>query len=280
MTASRELPHPDSDELFSVLGPSSLRTLYGWLYRRRLGQPPTKRELHMFIADAMGEPSEDCDRRLSELSRHFDLFWTRDAEGQDRIELRGWSENAPTRDELQISSRLRAEVLMAQRCFQCGRTPKDHAVVLDVDFKIPQSWGGGTEIENLQPMCEPCLEGKRDYLQSFEAVADKIRLAINYPEPQRRIGELLLAFGSEWVRSDLLAMVASAQEYQEDWQRRLRDLRYLGWDYELKKRTLDGSGRVWVFYHLKQSAPWPDNIHEAIAAEAARRKAARSQPVS
>jgi hypothetical protein len=277
MTAERVLPTPDSDELFSVLGPSNLRTLYGWLYRRQSDNPPTERELQMFMADAMGEATDDCDRRLNELGRHFDIAWTNDAAGDRRIELRGWSDTAPSPGELEISSRLRAEVLMPQRCFQCGRTPKDHEVTLDVDFKIPRSWGGGTEIENLQPMCDACMEGKRDYLQSFEALADKIRLAINYPEPQRRIGELLLAFGSEWVRSDLLAMVASAQEYQEDWQRRLRDLRFIGWDYELMKRTLDGSGRVWVFYRLKKSAPWPTNIHEAITAEANRRKALKKR---
>lgn len=72
-------------------------------------------------------------------------------------------------------------------------------------------------------------------------------------------------------------MVASAQEYQEDWQRRLRDLRFIGWDYEHKKRTLDGFSRVWVFYRLKRSAPWPDNIHEAITGEEQRRKAAKGK---
>jgi len=272
MAVERPLPIPDSDELFSVLGPSPLRTLYGWLYRRKSGNPPTETELQMFMADAMGEAPDDCERRLTELGRHFDIAWTDDGSGARQIELKGWSDSAPSAGELEISSRLRAEVLMSHRCFQCGRTPKDHHVVLDVDCKIPQSWGGGTEIENLQPMCEECIEGKRDYFQSFDALADKIRLAINYEEPQRRIGELLLAFGEEWVRSDVLAMVASAQEYQEDWQRRLRDLRFLGWDYEYKKRTLDGSGRVWAFYRLKQAAEWPGNIHGAISAEAQRRK--------
>ena len=275
MTAERSLPEPESDELFSLVGPSNLRTLYGWLYRRRSGNPPTEVELQMFMADAMGEVPDDCPRRLGELGRHFDIVWTDEASGSRRVELRGWSDNAPSHGELEISSRLRAQVLMPQRCYQCGQTPKDHGVVLDVDFKIPQSWGGGTEIDNLQPMCDECMAGKQDYYQSFDALADKIRLAINYPEPQRRIGELLVAFGDDWVRSDLLAMVASAQEYQEDWQRRLRDLRFIGWDYEHKKRTLEGFSRIWVFYRLKQSAPWPDNIHEAIAAEEQRRKAAR-----
>lgn len=272
MTVERPLPIPDSDELFSVLGPSPLRTLYGWLYRRKSGNPPTEAELQMFMTDAMGEAPDDCERRLTELGRHFDLAWTSDASGARQIELVGWSDTAPSAGELEISPRLRAEVLMSHRCYQCGRTPKDHHVVLDVDCKIPQSWGGGTEIENLQPMCEECIQGKRDYYQNFDALSDKIRLAINYKEPQRRIGELLLAFGEEWVRSDLLAMVASAQEYQEDWQRRLRDLRFLGWDYEYKKRTLDGSGRVWTFYRLKKAKEWPENIHEAISAEAQRRK--------
>jgi hypothetical protein len=38
------------------------------------------------------------------------------------------------------------------------------------------------------------------------------------------------------VRSDLLGIVASAKNYQEDWQRRIRDLRFLGWDYQHEKR--------------------------------------------
>jgi hypothetical protein len=52
---------------------------------------------------------------------------------------------------------------------------------------------------------------------------------------------LLRAFGGGWVRSDLLGIVASAKNFQEDWQRRMRDLRFLGWDYQHEKRYDEGS---------------------------------------
>lgn len=69
----RPLPEPDSEELFSILGPSVLRILYGWLYRRRDPNPPTMGEVRLFMADAMGEPQEHIDRRLRELRRYFDI---------------------------------------------------------------------------------------------------------------------------------------------------------------------------------------------------------------
>lgn len=141
---------------------------------------------------------------------------------------------------------------------------------LDVDHRVPQSWGGGNEPENLQPLCTNCNAGKRDYFETYDVHADKIRLAINLDEPQKRIGELLKAFEPDWVRTDL-GIVASAQAYQEDWQRRLRDLRYLGWKIESQRRYHEGA-RAWAYYRVTRSEPWPNNIREAIKREEARRK--------
>lgn len=78
----------------------------------------------------------------------------------------------------------------------------------------------------------------------------------------------------EWVPGNLLEAVACAQEYQDDWQRRLRDLRFLGWDYEHQNRYDEGA-RVRPYYRLKQAAPWPDNVPAAIRIEAQRRRAAK-----
>jgi 5-methylcytosine-specific restriction endonuclease McrA len=153
----------------------------------------------------------------------------------------------------------------------------DHGVVLVVDHKIPQSWGGTSDPDNLQPLCEDCNHGKRDYFQTYEAHADAIRDAINYAEPQKRIGELLKAFGGGWVRTDLLALVASSKEFQEDWQRRLRDLRYLGWEIKSQRRYNEGA-RVWTYYRVKRSNLWPDNIRAAIAQEEERRRRAKDDP--
>lgn len=273
MVDDRPLPEPDSEELFSLIGPSALRILYGWLYRRRLDNPPTMAEVRLFMADAMGEPQEHIDRRLRELRRHFAIPAVPTQGGSPRYQLQGWSATAPA-DGLAISSRVRAQVLAPQRCFQCGRTPKDDGVKLVVDHKIPQSWGGGNELENLQPLCEECNAGKRDYFQTHDASSEMIRRAINYAEPQKRIGELLKAFEGGWVRTDLLGIVASAQEFQEDWQRRLRDLRFLGWDIKVQRRYNEGA-RVWTYYRVEHFEPWPSDIRAALKNEERRRTAAK-----
>ncbi len=269
-----DLPEPDSDELVSLISSSPLRLLYGLLYRRR-DSPPTMAEVRLFMATALGEDQVHFDRRLRELRDHFDIP-AESIGGEFRYPLRGWRAAPRPSDEPRISLRLRAQVLAPQRCAQCGRTPLEDGVKLVIDHRVPRAWGGTTEPENLQPLCQDCNAGKRDYFRTFAPYADEIRRAANYDEPQRRIGELLKAFGDEWVRTDLLAVVASAKEYQEDWQRRLRDLRFLGWDYEHKKQY-DQGARVWTYYRLVRSAPWPPNIHAAIRAEEQRRKAERGR---
>jgi hypothetical protein len=95
-------------------------------------------------------------------------------------------------------------------------------------------------------------------------------------EPQRRIGELLKAFKGDWVSSELIGVIASAREYQEDFQRRIRDLRYLGWKIEQQKRYHEGA-RVKSYYRLVYAAPWPDNIRAAIVVEENRRRDARGR---
>lgn len=266
---TRPLPLPDSEELLSLVGSDIQRMLYGLLYRRRL-HPPTMVEIRAYAADALGSDHSQTDRRLRELRRFFDIEVTR-ADGGQRYLLKGWALSLPDNIGPAISLRRRAEVLAPQRCAMCGRTPLEDGIKLVIDHKIPQSWGGLNELENLQPLCEDCNAGKRDYFQTFDAYADKIRAAIGYDEPQRRIGALLQAFDGQWVRSDLLGIVASAKEYQEDWQRRLRDLRYFGWKIESQKRYNEGA-RVRTYYRVVISAPLPDHIAEAISLEEKRRK--------
>jgi 5-methylcytosine-specific restriction endonuclease McrA len=272
----RPLPAPDSEDLFGLLGSNALRVLYGWLYRRR-DNAPTMAEVRLFMADALGEPQEHIDRRLRELRRNFEVPAVAQGNGAPRYELRGWAavQAAP---EGGISSRLRAQVLAPQRCAQCGHTPLEHGVILVVDHKVPRGWGGSNDPENLQPLCEECNHGKRDYYETYDGDAERIRQAINYDEPQKRIGELLKAFDGGWVRTDLLGIVASAKEYQEDWQRRLRDLRYLGWEIRHQRRHDEGA-RVWTYYRVESWKPWPDDIRAALNAEE-RRRALKRQTTS
>jgi hypothetical protein len=157
----------------------------------------------------------------------------------------------------------------------CGRTPLRHAVVLKVDLRVPPEWGGTNDPENLWPLCKECQDGRRQYLQTYAPYTEQIAYASQFDEPQRRIGELLRAFKGEWVSSDLIGIVASAKEYQEDYQRRIRELRDLGWEYEQKRRYDEGA-RVKVYYRLLHDAPWPENIREAIKDRENRRKKVRA----
>jgi hypothetical protein len=69
-----------------------------------------------------------------------------------------------------------------------------------------------------------------------------------------RLGETLKAFKGEPVPAATLEFVAN----QDDWKKRVRELRYLGWDIATFNRKLP-SGRVSSFYRLNSSQPWvPD----------------------
>jgi len=182
MADSPELPEPDSEQIAALVGSTTQRLLYGFLYRRR-DNPPTMVELRFFVTNALGEDQSQTDRRVRELRRYFEIEAAR-IDNESRYVLRGWSATRPHSAGVAISLRRRAEVLAPQRRAQCGRTPLEDRVKLVVDHRVPLSWGGDNEPENLQPLCEECNAGKHDYFRSFEAHAEQIRAAIGYDEPQ------------------------------------------------------------------------------------------------
>ena len=146
------MPEPDSEQIAALVGSTTQRLFYGFLYRRR-DSPPTMAELRFSVANALGEDQSQTDRRVRELRRYFDIEAAR-AGNEHRYLLRGWSATRPPDAGVAISLRRRAEVLAPQRCAQCGRTPLEDHAKLVVDHKVPQSWGGDNEPENLQPLCE------------------------------------------------------------------------------------------------------------------------------
>lgn len=265
---ARALPHPNDPALTGLVRDSTSRLIYTFLYDRR-EEPPAMVEIRAFLRQELGEAPAQTDRRLRDLRDTFDVP-SEYINGAHRYVLRGWRNGGRLEDRSGISGRVRAEVLSPQRCAQCGRTPLDHGVVLVVDHKVPREWGGGNDRDNLQPLCEECNHGKRDFYSSFEASTAQIREAIAFDEPHRRIGELLKAFQGDWVPGDLIGIVASAIQYQEDWQKRTRELRVLGWVIETQKRR-DITGRVRTFYRASHWEPWPPG---EIRAEIRRRERA------
>lgn len=239
-----ELPLPDSLELKELINSSSARAIYKVLYEHQ-GTPLEIADVRQIMGLQPGE-QEQLGRRLRSLRAVFEVPCV-----GNRYSLKGMRKEKLNTDG--ISARVRAYVLRDKRCAQCGRTPLEDHIKLHVDHKIPQEWGGDNDIENLQPLCSECNEGKRNFYATYDEYADKIKQATNYDEPHRRIGELLKAFKGEFVRPDLIEIVANSKQYQDDWQKRTRELRVLGWDIQVKRKK-EGKRTV-AYYAAKHWEP-------------------------
>ncbi len=253
-----ELPQPASTELSVLVSNSVTKAIYGLLYERR-GTPITMPEIRTVLH--LEGQQEHLDRRVRDLYGAFEIARVKRG-NETTYELIGRTDKL-LQTGGHISKTVRAYALRAQRCAQCGRTPLQDGVRLHVDHILPQAWGGTDAQENLQPLCSECNEGKKSYYSSFNEYADQIKLAATYDEPHRRIGELLKAFNGKPVPSELLEVVANSKQYQDDWQKRLRELRELGWRYRFEKRKEDK--RFKTVFILEHSEPWPEgSIRSAI----------------
>lgn len=174
----------------------------------------------------------------------------------------------------QISSKVRAEIYKKAggRCQMCGMNIAEDCIKLAVDHKIPQAWGGTNDTDNLWAICSVCNEGKKNYFATFDENTMKTVLA---PETvHERILALLHLKQNEWVEGDFLEFVANFKDFQEDWQKRLRDLRYLGLHIESSRRR--SGRRVIGIYRLTN---WIDDLPPDLSAAARdyeRRRAERN----
>lgn len=152
-----------------------------------------------------------------------------------------------------INGRLRAEVLRASRgrCQMCGKSVLEDDVKLQVDHKIPQTWGGTNDIDNLWALCTECNHGKKNLFASQD---DGVKELLHHASVHVRIGELLKLNLGKPVSSRLMDFVAN----QDDWKKRARELRYLGWDIEVTKKK-QANGRVTSFYQLNHFTEWPED---------------------
>lgn len=255
MTNLAQLPTPGSAELHNLVRSPEKRLLYDFLYSRRTN-PPTMVEIQNYAAKKRAADHAQTQRRVRELRNWFILPAVRTGR-RFVYELQGLAD-PPKRSRTSISRRIRGEVLRPQRCAQCGKTPLEDHVKLQVDHKVPRAWGGTDDIDNLQPLCVECNHSKQAFFSSMNPFEEQIRAASAQDEPHHRIGELLKAFQDADVEApaQVVGTVASMKQYQEDWQKRMRELRLLGWDYTTTKRT--ENGRVLSFYRLTKSADWPE----------------------
>jgi len=86
-----------------------------------------------------------------------------------------------------------------------------------------------------------------------------VRGVMEHESVHVRLGETLKAFKGEPVDAATLKFVAN----QADWKKRVRELRYLGWEIETFNRRIS-EARVSSFYRLVRSLPWPADPTGAI----------------
>ncbi len=211
------------------------------------------------------------DRRRRELRKWY-LLEKRKVGHEVRYFLKG-ERTAGTIDR-GVNIRVRAAVLGRAhgRCQMCGQTVSRHGIVLVVDHKIPVDWGGANAEENLWAVCEDCNAGKKAHFASQDQ--ELMQGVMHHPSVHVRIGELLKRNFLKPIPSSLIELVAG----QEDWRKRTRELRYLGWEIEATRRKLP-SGKVESYYTLHAFQDWPDDPSRWIR-EFERKRAVKSGSIS
>jgi len=166
-----------------------------------------------------------------------------------------------TADSNPVRARLAIEVLLRAngQCELCGKTIADHGIALIVSCRLPGSWGGRMRRKNLWAICadQRC---KRALFARFDGAA--VRRGMKFGQPIERIGELLKAFRRNPVPRGLLEAVGDGDQ----WARRLRELRELGWKIE-SVRDPNRIGRRRYAYRLVTSRPWPPDVAAALKAK-------------
>ncbi|CAG9273443.1 hypothetical protein PUN4_780040 [Paraburkholderia unamae] len=86
-----------------------------------------------------------------------------------------------------------------------------------------------------------------------------MREVMGHRSVHERIAKLLSISHGQPVSADLLEFVANA----DDWPKRTRELRYLGWEISVTKRRNEG-GRVKSYYVLERQGNWPPDMAKTI----------------
>lgn len=201
---------------------------------------------------------QHLDKRIRELYPFYEI--SRERVGSRILYRLIREKNGEEYDSKAISQTLRARIIHrdGRRCRMCGRTVDDDNITLHIDHKIPREWGGLTAIENLWALCSSCNLGKRNYFASFDP--DLMETVLHHRSVHRRLAEMLRAKLGEWVDCDLLEFVANFEDYQTDWRKRLRELRYLG--LKIKTKNTKVGRRTVSNYLLDEWVELPQNPSE------------------
>lgn len=125
------------------------------------------------------------------------------------------------KDNRYINKKMRAMILTRDNstCQMCGKSVKEDEVKLVIDHVIPLNWGGKTEFDNLQALCESCNEGKKAFVKGEDPeLMENISKATNTKERLRLYFEYYYNIP---IGVDKLSVIARTRE----WTRQLRMLR-------------------------------------------------------
>ena len=171
----------------------------------------------------LGSDQMHFDRRLRSLRKHFHVP-RKKIKGRWVYVYEGPKENVKESGSITGKQRARILNLAKGRCQMCGKTVSEDGIKLEVDHRIPQTWGGTDDDENLWAVCVQCNHGKRDFFASFDEKEMVELIAIE--SVHERIAKFLKMHEGEPVDSNYIEDIANVRERQEDWQKRLRELRY------------------------------------------------------
>lgn len=210
-----------------------------------------RRELRLSATE-----QQHLDRRIRDLDAEYVI--ERERRGRQLLyQLKGRRTKPLDTTVVDKTTRARILHLAGHRCQMCGRNVAEDHVKLHIDHKIPRRWGGRTEDENLWALCSECNLGKQSF---FASITDpRVRKAMTHSSVHVRLGELLKAFSGEPVPKTYLQIVAYTHD---DFEKRLRELRELGWRYRAVKKK-DGR-RMRTSIVLEESRPWPKDPAAAI----------------
>ncbi|WP_312371527.1 HNH endonuclease [Lachnoclostridium sp.] len=125
------------------------------------------------------------------------------------------------KDRRYISKKLNALVIIRDNstCQMCGKNVKDDHIRVHIDHIVPLSWGGKTELDNLQVLCSNCNEGKKNFVEGENPeLMQKISIASNTKE---RLKLYFEHYSNRHIEVDKLSVIARTRE----WTRQLRYLR-------------------------------------------------------
>jgi len=205
---------------------------------------------------------EQLMRRLRDLRKHYHVPYGREGK-KTAYRFKGEKSQGNAAGSITGKQRARILNLAKGRCQMCGRTVDEDQIKLQVDHRIPQTWGGTDEDENLWAICVQCNHGKRDFFASFDP--DEMAELVAIESVHERIARFLKMHMGTPVDSNLIEDIANVRDRQEDWQKRLRELRYpvVGLEIETGRyKTQQGFWRA--TYKLTNWIDIPENHQKLI----------------